>query len=324
MRWIDALREWNTGSGKWCIPKKGTEEYDAVRALMGEKEPKAKAPKAEKAPKEAKAPKASLQDMAAAVGVPMKQMKASAADYYKRVDNADPESRALLMERMPAQLRAGWEKHLASKAPKDAPAVRRVLKKKPVMVAVPEAPPAPAPAFAPEVRRVLKNPVMVAEMQPARVNMKSMMDSLLKPGGYYNELYQDWKNAKTKAAKKKTEHAQWQIPDQVYGMMKSNVFTTVMPQEFEEMAVDYYRKNLNNALEISNKNKGKIDYRNRDAIAYYADHLRAIEERQYTNMIWEMDSRDSNAYNDYIVKTKAEDNLSTLKKWAEKNDINLY
>ena len=147
MRWIDALREWNTGSGKWCIPKKGTEAYDAVRALMGEKEPKAKAPKAEKAPKEAKAPKASLQDMAAAVGVPMKQMKASAADYYKRVDNADPESRALLMERMPAQLRAGWEKHLASKAPKDAPAVRRVLKKKPVMVAVPEAPPAPAPAM---------------------------------------------------------------------------------------------------------------------------------------------------------------------------------
>lgn len=147
MRWIDALKEWNTGSGKWCIPKKGTEAYDAVRALMGEKEPKAKAPKAEKAPKEAKAPKASLQDMAAAVGVPMKQMKASAADYYKRVDNADPESRALLMERMPAQLRAGWEKHLASKAPKDAPAVRRVLKKKPVMVAVPEAPPAPAPAM---------------------------------------------------------------------------------------------------------------------------------------------------------------------------------
>lgn len=144
MRWIDALREWNAGAGKWCIPKKGTEEYDAVRALMGPKVEKVKKMKAENAPKEAKAPKASLQDMAAAVGVPMKQMKASAADYYKRVDNADPESRALLMERMPAQLRAGWEKHLASKAPKDAPAVRRVLKKKPVMVAVPDAPPAPA------------------------------------------------------------------------------------------------------------------------------------------------------------------------------------
>jgi len=98
---------------------------------MGPKEAKApKEEKAEKAPKEAKAPKASLQDMAAVIGVSMKQMKASAADYYKRVDNADPESRALLMERMPSQLRAGWEKHLASKAPKDAPAVRRVLKKK--------------------------------------------------------------------------------------------------------------------------------------------------------------------------------------------------
>lgn len=129
MRWVDALKQWNAGSGKWCIPKKGTAEYDAVRALMGEKE--AKAPKAEKAPKEAKAPKASLQDMASAIGVPMKQMKASAADYYKRVDNSNHETRALLIERMPAQLRAGWEKHLASKAPKDAPAVRRVLKKSP-------------------------------------------------------------------------------------------------------------------------------------------------------------------------------------------------
>ena len=118
---------------------------------MGPKAEKAKAPKAEKAekaPKEAKAPKASLQDMAAAIGVPMKQMKVSAADYYKRVDNADPESRALLIERMPSQLRAGWAKHQASKAP-EAPVVRRVLKKKPTSVAekpvvVAEKPEAPA------------------------------------------------------------------------------------------------------------------------------------------------------------------------------------
>jgi len=139
MRWIDALKEWNAGSAKWCIPKKGTEAYDAVRALMGPKAEKEKKVKAEKAPKEAKAPKASLKDMAVAVGVPMKTMKSAAADYYKRVDNAQDPERGLLIERMPAQLRAGWEKHQASKEPA-APVVRRVLKKKPVMVAVPEVP----------------------------------------------------------------------------------------------------------------------------------------------------------------------------------------
>ncbi len=115
MRWVDALKQWNAGQGKWCIPKKGTEDYDAVRAIMGPKVEKEKKVKAEKAPKEAKAPKASLQDMAVAVGVPMKTMKSAAADYYKRVDNASESSRALLIERMPAQLRAGWEKHQASK-----------------------------------------------------------------------------------------------------------------------------------------------------------------------------------------------------------------
>jgi hypothetical protein len=150
MRWVDALKQWNAGSGKWCIPKKGTEDYDAVRAIMGPKAEKEKKVKAEKAPKEAKAPKASLQDMAVAVGVPMKTMKSAAADYYKRVDNAQDPERGLLMERMPAQLRAGWEKHQASKEPA-APVVRRVLKKKPVMV-VPEAP-APAMKIPMEAQR---------------------------------------------------------------------------------------------------------------------------------------------------------------------------
>jgi hypothetical protein len=36
MSWIDALKQWNRKrSGRWCIPKKGTREYDEVRALMG-------------------------------------------------------------------------------------------------------------------------------------------------------------------------------------------------------------------------------------------------------------------------------------------------
>lgn len=40
MRWVDALKKWNAehNPGKWCVPKKGTAEYTAVRAIMaGEK-----------------------------------------------------------------------------------------------------------------------------------------------------------------------------------------------------------------------------------------------------------------------------------------------
>jgi hypothetical protein len=34
MTWIQALNQWNKGNKKWYIPKKGTKEYDAVKALM--------------------------------------------------------------------------------------------------------------------------------------------------------------------------------------------------------------------------------------------------------------------------------------------------
>ena len=51
--WIDALRQFNYGQGAWCIPRKGSEEYAKVRAIMGhmkdaknqpEKAPTPKAP----------------------------------------------------------------------------------------------------------------------------------------------------------------------------------------------------------------------------------------------------------------------------------------
>jgi len=39
MRWVDALKAWNDKKGgSWTIPKKGTPEYDAVRAVMGSPE----------------------------------------------------------------------------------------------------------------------------------------------------------------------------------------------------------------------------------------------------------------------------------------------
>lgn len=46
MRWLDALKEWNKGSPKWCIPKKGSAEHDAVKAIMAGK--KIEAPDSEK------------------------------------------------------------------------------------------------------------------------------------------------------------------------------------------------------------------------------------------------------------------------------------
>lgn len=36
MKWIDALKAWNAKhGGKYVIPRKGTKEYDEVRAMMG-------------------------------------------------------------------------------------------------------------------------------------------------------------------------------------------------------------------------------------------------------------------------------------------------
>jgi hypothetical protein len=32
--WIDALKQFNMGQGAWCIPRKGTEDYKKVRAIM--------------------------------------------------------------------------------------------------------------------------------------------------------------------------------------------------------------------------------------------------------------------------------------------------
>lgn len=294
MRWIDALKEWNAGSAKWCIPKKGTEDYDAVRALMGpkaekEKKVKSEAPKA-KAPKEEKAPKASLKDMAAAVGVPMKTMKSAATDYYKRVDNAQDPERGLLIERMPAQLRAGWAKHQASKEPA-APVVRRVLKKKPTTVAVPEAPAAPAPAPAPTRSLSLEE--------------KRVLDNLYRDLSDRNGMY--WQDPNSKKLKHPIE-----IESMVVNMVTKKYPSKPFPQYAEEITI----ARLKDTLKKNKKYPEIMKKAEKD--------LKNVEETQRLNLVWEMDSQDSDAYYAHLEKTKAEDTLSTLKKWAEKNDINLY
>lgn len=36
MKWLDALKQWNAGTGgRWTIPKKGTKEHDQVLAIQG-------------------------------------------------------------------------------------------------------------------------------------------------------------------------------------------------------------------------------------------------------------------------------------------------
>ena len=35
MKWIEALKLWNAKQDKWTIPKRGTPEHAAVKALMG-------------------------------------------------------------------------------------------------------------------------------------------------------------------------------------------------------------------------------------------------------------------------------------------------
>ena len=59
MKWLEALKKWNQGKDKWCIPKVGSEGHKAVRAMMeGKEAPKAEAPKAAPKKRVPKAPKA--------------------------------------------------------------------------------------------------------------------------------------------------------------------------------------------------------------------------------------------------------------------------
>ena len=50
--WIESLKKWNEGKGTWCIPRKGSEAYMEVRALMNPGEEPAIPKKAPKVPAE--------------------------------------------------------------------------------------------------------------------------------------------------------------------------------------------------------------------------------------------------------------------------------
>jgi len=77
--WISALREWN-GSGTWCIPKKGTDDYNEVKVIMNrmrggspkrktprKKKPKSKTPRKKKPPKNTEVIKKKKEDLKLAI-----------------------------------------------------------------------------------------------------------------------------------------------------------------------------------------------------------------------------------------------------------------
>ena len=42
LTWIQALKKWNSTNTCWCVPRKGTEQYNEVMAMMKEDTPKKK------------------------------------------------------------------------------------------------------------------------------------------------------------------------------------------------------------------------------------------------------------------------------------------
>jgi hypothetical protein len=133
MRWIEALKKWNMGSAKWCIPKKGSAEYDEVKEIMGEKKesapkmkkpavapPKMKkpavAPPKMKKPAVAPSKKKTIKSMAEELDVPVSVMSDATKDYYKRVSSSRPADRKILMDNMPDHLRKGFEAYEKKKS----------------------------------------------------------------------------------------------------------------------------------------------------------------------------------------------------------------
>jgi len=123
MRWIDALKEWNKGSPKWCIPKKGSAEYDAVKEIMGGKKvepapapaPKMKkpavAPPKMKKPAVAPAPAPKMQKPAVAVKEKESpEMKNAKIRYFESIgDLPDADKRIASMS---PTMKKDYEKYL--------------------------------------------------------------------------------------------------------------------------------------------------------------------------------------------------------------------
>ena len=55
------------------------------------------------------------------------------------------------------------------------------------------------------------------------------------------------------------------------------------------------------------------------------ESLQKLDERQYTDLMYSFaDSDEFDSYLKYIDKNKLDDDIYSLKKWAKKNDYDLY
>ena len=107
--WITALKKFNEGKGTWCLPKKGTKEYDEVRALMVAKPSKAESAPAKKEEPKLSKKKPTMKEMSETLNVPLSQLKKAAQDYYMRISTTNSEAdRKKLIDNMPDQLRKGF------------------------------------------------------------------------------------------------------------------------------------------------------------------------------------------------------------------------
>jgi len=152
----------------------------------------------------------------------------------------------------------------------------------------PEAPPAPAPA---------RTSLSFEEKR----DLDNMYRTLTDRKGIY------WQDPNAKKLKHPIE-----IQNMVITILKKQYPSKPFPQYAEEITI----ANLKDTI----KNNKKIP----EIMKQAEKDLKLVEDTQRVNLLWEMDSRDSDAYYSHIEKTKAEDTLYELKKWAEKNDINLY
>lgn len=159
MRWLEALKVWNTehNPGKWCVAKKGSAEYDQVKAIMerGKKAETASEPKAppretgkkfefkrKEAAKPASEPKAPTRDYEAE----RRMIQEIVAKHVKREMDADRKKAlvAAFLKKMVASKRK--EKAAkAAEAGKAAPKARKPRAKAPKK----EEKEAPAPKAAP-------------------------------------------------------------------------------------------------------------------------------------------------------------------------------
>ena len=92
MKWIEALRKFNEGTGTWCIPKKGTKEYEAVRDLMAGKVKKPEPPSVQPEPEPVAPAKPSISPAPKPEALIPKTIDESIKDYIEEVAkaNGDP------------------------------------------------------------------------------------------------------------------------------------------------------------------------------------------------------------------------------------------